>query len=166
MIGNKCHKTKGGGKKKTQRSVQKNTLKELSWWDRCGTKTRTWLLHLLYKESMSLSKQVSILNCTKCTFFNWRKNIYIYKYTDMYIVVTFTIKKKPTPTKTKTTSACQCVWRSRLPFDVDCLQSFLCSLCKFGYYNWHLNIISCIMNTVQEHSSVKFCSPPLLSSGS
>lgn len=57
----------------------------------------------------------------------------------MYIVVTFTVKKKkqkqkPT-TKPKTNSACQCVWRTRLPFDVNCLQSFLCSLCKFGYFN-------------------------------
>lgn len=58
----------------------------------------------------------------------------------MYIVVTFTVKKKknnknPTTTKPKTNSACQRVWRTRLPFDVNCLQSFLCSLCKFGYFN-------------------------------
>lgn len=165
MIGNKCHKTKGGGKKKSRGQYKRTPWKNSA--DGTGVVQKPEHGYSTFCiKSMSLSKQVSILNCTKCTFFNWRKNIYIYKYTDMYIVVTFTIKKKPTPTKTKTTSACQCVWRSRLPFDVDCLQSFLCSLCKFGYYNWHLNIISCIMNTVQEHSSVKFCSPPLLSSGS
>lgn len=49
----------------------------------------------------------------------------------MYIVVTFTVKKKP-----KQKGPClPSVWRTRLPFDVNCLQSFLCSLCKFGYFN-------------------------------